>query len=141
MSVGFDTLLAADALTQAGIAKTHARAIVATMRDAIGDHVATKSDIGGMSTEIAGLKTDLAVVKTDVAELKTDVAALKTDVAELKTDVAGLKTDVAELKTDVAGLKTDVAAVRTEVAESKAALTWRIVLALGVFAALTRIMP
>ncbi len=38
-------------------------------------------------------------------------------------------------------LKTDVAAIRTEVAASKAALTWRIVLAPGVFAALTRIMP
>ena len=127
MSVGFDTLRAAEALTRAGIADTHARAIVATMSDAIGDHVATKSDIAGMNAEIAGLKTD--------------VAGLKTDVAELKTDVAGLKTDVAGLKTDVAGLKTDVAAVRTEIAESKAALTWRIVLALGVFAALTRIMP
>ena len=120
MSVGFDTLRAADALTQAGIAITHAKAIVATMRDALGDHVATKSDIGGMNTEIAGLKTDVSVLKTDVAELKTDVSVLKTDVA---------------------GLKTEVAAVRTEVAESKAALTWRIVLALGVFAALTRIMP
>ena len=148
MSVGFDTLRAADALTQAGIARTHAKAIVATMRDALGDHVATKSDIGGMNTEIAGLKTDVSVLKTDVAELRIDVSALKTDVAELKTDVSVLKTDVAELKadvsvlkTDVAGLKTEVAAVRTEVAESKAALTWRIVLALGVFAALTRIMP
>ena len=113
MSVGFDTLRAAEALTRAGVAETHARAIVATVSDAIGDQVATKSDIAGMNAEIAGLKTD----------------------------VAGLKTDVAGLKTDVAGLKTDVAAVRTEIAESKAALTWRIVLALGVFAALTRIMP
>ena len=120
MSVGFDTLRAAEALARAGIAETHARAIVATMSDAIGNHVATKSDIAGINTEIAGLKTD---------------------VADLKTDVADLKTDVADLKTDVAGLKTDVAAVRTEIAESKAALTWRIVLALGVFAALTRIMP
>lgn len=92
MSVGFDTLRAAEALTRAGISETHARAIVAAMSDATGNHVATKSDIAGMNTEIAGLKTD-------------------------------------------------VAAVRTEIAESKAALTWRIVLALGVFAALTRIMP
>ena len=134
MRVGFDTLRAAEALTRAGIAQTHARAIVATMSDAIGDHVATKSDVVRVNTEIAGLKTDLGAVKTDVAELKKDVAGLK-------TDVAALKSDVTELKGDVAGLKTDVAAVRTEIAESKAALTWRIVLALGVFAALTRIMP
>lgn len=106
MSVGFDTLRAAEALTQAGIARTHAEAIVGTMRDALGDHLATKSDIGGMNTEIAGLRTDVSVLKTDVVELKTDVAA-----------------------------------VRTEIAESQATLTWRIVMALGVFAALTRIMP
>ena len=120
MSVGFDTLRAAEALTQAGIARTHAEAIVGTMRDALGDHLATKSDIGGMNTEIAGLRTDVSVLKTDVAELRTDVSVLKTDVVELKTDVA---------------------AVRTEIAESQATLTWRIVMALGVFAALTRIMP
>ncbi len=134
MSVGFDTLRAAEALTQAGIARTHAEAIVGTMRDALGDHLATKSDIGGMNTEIAGLRTDVSVLKTDVAELKTDVSVLKTDVAELRTDVSVLKTDVVELKTDVA-------AVRTEIAESQATLTWRIVMALGVFAALTRIIP
>ena len=113
MNIGFDTLRAAEDLKQAGIAEAHAKAIVATMSGAIGDHVATKSD---------------------VATVKSDVAVLKTDVADLKTAVAGLKTDVA-------GLKTDVAAVRTEVAELKATLTWRIVLALGVFAALTRMMP
>ena len=37
--------------------------------------------------------------------------------------------------------KADVAAVRAEVSELKATLTWRIVLALGAFAALVRLMP
>ena len=124
MNAGFDTLRAADVLTQAGIDEAHARAIVAMMSGAIGEHVATTSDIAGVKTEINAVSKEFA----------REAAELRTGIAELKTDVAGLKTDVAELKTDVA-------AVRTEVAESKAALTWRIVLALGVFAALTRIMP
>ena len=124
MSAGFDTLRAADVLTQAGIDKAHARAIVAMMSGAIGEHVATTSDIAGVKTEINAVSKEFA----------REAAELRTGIAELKTDVAGLKTDVA-------GLKTEVAAVRTEVAESKAALTWRIVLALGVFATLTRIMP
>ena len=138
MNAGFDTLRAADVLTQAGIDRAHARAIVAMMSGAIGEHVATTSDIAGVKTEINTVSKEFA---KEAVEVRTGIAELKTDVAGLKTGVAGLKTDVAELKTDVAGLKTEVAAVRTEVAESKAALTWRIVLALGVFAALTRIMP
>ena len=85
MSIGFDTLRAVESLTQAGIAETHAKAIVSTMSGAIGEHVATKSDM--------------------------------------------------------ADVKTEIAAVRTEIAELKAALTWRVVLALGAFAALTRMIP
>ena len=120
MSVRFDTLRATEVMTQAGIAETHAKAIVAMMSDAIGDQVATNPEIAG---------------------LKRDVTGLKADVAQLKRDVAGLKTDVAELKTEMGALRVDVAAIRTEIAEMKAVLTWRIVLALGVFAALTRLMP
>ena len=99
MSIGFDTLRAAESLTQAGIAETHAKAIVSTMSNAISEHVATKTDMAGVQGEIAGVKTDIAAVRTEIA------------------------------------------AVRTEVAELKAALTWRIVLSLGAFAALMRMMP
>lgn len=103
MSIGFDTLRAAESLRQAGIPETHAKAIVATMSSAIGEHVATKSDIADVKTEIASVRV---AVRADMAELRTEMAE-----------------------------------VRTEVAELKAALTWRIVLALGVFAALTRMVP
>ena len=106
MSIGFDTLRAADSLTQAGIAETHAKAIVSTMSNAIGEHVATKTDIAGVQGEIAGVKADIAAVRTEIAAVSTEMAA-----------------------------------VRTEVAELKAALTWRIVLSLGAFAALMRMMP
>ncbi len=55
-----------------------------------------------------------------------------------KTDFAALRADFADLRTDFADLRAEV---RTEIAELKAALTWRIVVALGAFAALTRLMP
>lgn len=41
-------------------------------------------------------------------------------------------------KADIAQLRTEL---KAEIAELKASLTWRIVLALGAFAALTRLMP
>lgn len=103
MSIGFDTLRAAENLRQAGITETHAKAIVATMSNAIGEHVATKSDIADVKTGIASVRV---AVRADLAEMRTEMAE-----------------------------------VRTELAELKAALTWRIVLALGAFAALMRMMP
>ena len=120
MSIGFDTLRAADSLTQAGIAETHAKAIVSTMSNAIGEHVATKTDIAGVQGEIAGVQGKIAGVKGEIAGVKADIAAVRTEIAAVSTEIA---------------------AVRTEVAELKAALTWRIVLSLGAFAALMRMMP
>ena len=82
MSTRFDTLQAAEALAGAGFDKAQAKAIVSTMSNAVGEHVATKADIAQLRTEL-----------------------------------------------------------KAEIAELKASLTWRIVLALGAFAALTRLMP
>ena len=92
MTIGFDTLRAAEALRQAGIAEPHARAIVTTMTDAIGEHVATKTDIAGVKTDIAGVKTDIAGMKTDIAGMKTDIAGMKTDIAGMKTEMVDVKT-------------------------------------------------
>lgn len=92
----FDTLQAAEALADAGFDRAQAKAIVSTMSNAVGEHVATKADL----------------------------AALRSDFADLRADFADLRAEV-----------------RTEIAELKASLTWRIVLALGAFAALTRLMP
>ena len=87
-TLAFDTHKAVKALKEAGFDDTQAEAVVATVGDAIGGDVATKSDT-------AALKTDIAEVK---AELKTDIAEVK---AELKGDVAALKTDIAEFKAEI----------------------------------------
>ena len=55
----FDTLKAADALIAAGIASKHARAITETMRDAVTEGVATKSDIAELKADFAALKSRL----------------------------------------------------------------------------------
>lgn len=164
MTIGFDTLRAVETLTDAGIDAIHARAIVSTMHDAVLERFAPKSDVAKLQTDMAAMKADVHQLKIDVAELQTDMAAVKADVHQLKTDVHQLKIDVAELQTDMAAVKVDIDKLKTEVSQLKtdiadlkagfsvevadlkreianvqATLTWRIVLAIGAFAALSRL--
>ncbi len=140
--MSFDTLRAVETLQDVGFQARQAKAIVGTMNEAVGEQLALKTDVGALKTDVGTLKTDVGALKTDVGTLKTDVGVLKTDIAALKTDIAELKAatraDIAELK---ATTKTDVAGLKTDIAELKAALTWRIVLAMGAFAALVRLLP
>ena len=55
----FDTLRATDTLTAAGLEPEHARAIVTTMHDALGEQVATKADIAQLEARIAESETRL----------------------------------------------------------------------------------
>ena len=77
-------------------------------------------------------------------EAAIEPLATKADLERLvtKADLERLATK-ADLEAAIEPLatKADVAAVRAEVSELKATLTWRIVLALGAFAALVRLMP
>ena len=63
----FDTLEAAEALTRAGVAERQARTIVAAMRKAVGDSVATKGDVAELRTELKG---DIAAVKAELWAVK-----------------------------------------------------------------------
>lgn len=74
----FDTLEAAEALTRAGVAERQARAIVAAMRKAVGDSVATKGDVAELRTELKGDNAELK------AELKGDIAAVKAELWAVK---------------------------------------------------------
>lgn len=115
--IGFDTLHAAETLTDAGSDAAHAKAIVAAMTEAVGEPI-TRAELVPLAT-----KADLERYAT-----KADLEPLATK-ADLEAAIEPLAT------------KADVAAVRAEVSELKATLTWRIVLALGAFAALVRLMP
>ena len=59
----FDTLEAAEALTRAGVPEPHAKAIAATMRKAISEGVATKSDIRELKSDIRELRTEIRTIK------------------------------------------------------------------------------
>ena len=68
MSVAsFDTLESADALTRAGLTEPQAKAIVATMRRAVSDGVATKGDVTELRTELKG---DIGAVKAELWAVK-----------------------------------------------------------------------
>ncbi len=58
-TLAFDTHKAVKELKQAGFDDTQAEAIVATVGDAIGGNVATKTDIAALKTDIAALKADI----------------------------------------------------------------------------------
>ncbi len=58
-TLAFDTHKAVKELKQAGFDDTQAEAVVATVGDAIGGNVATKTDIAALKTDIAALKADI----------------------------------------------------------------------------------
>ena len=59
----FDTLEAVETLTRAGVPEPHARAIVATMRKAVGEDVATRADIRELKADIHELTAELRTIK------------------------------------------------------------------------------
>ena len=87
-TLAFDTHKAVKALKEAGFDDTQAEAVVATVGDAIGGDVATKSDILALKTDISEFKAE---VKTDISEFKAEV---KADIAEVKADVAEGKAEI-----------------------------------------------
>lgn len=67
----FDTLKATKLLKASGFEETQAEAVVATVRDAVSDNVATKADMSELRAE---LKADMGELR---AELKADIAELR----------------------------------------------------------------
>ena len=133
--IGFDTLHAAETLTDAGIEAAHAKAIVAAMTEAVGEPI-NKADLEPLATT-ADLERFATTADLEPLATKADLEHFATtaDLERFATK-ADLEAAIEPLAT-----KADVAAVRAEVSELKATLTWRIVLALGAFAALVPLMP
>ena len=84
-----DTLKAAKALKQAGFDDAQAEAVVATVGDAIGEHV-TKTDLEPLATkaEVADLR---ASMQAEMAGLRAEMADLR---SATKTEIAGLRADL-----------------------------------------------
>ena len=106
---GFDTLVYARRLKEAGVDDAQAEAHAEAMRDAITESVATKADIARLEAKIdtglAGLRAEIDTKHTDLkAEIDTGLAGLK---AEIDTKYTDLKS---EIDTGLAGLKAEIAA-------------------------------
>ena len=69
-TLAFDTHKAVMALKKAGFDDTQAEAVVATVGDAIGGDVATRSDIVALQSDIVQFKAD---VKADIGEFKAEI--------------------------------------------------------------------
>ncbi len=91
----FDTHAAVTALREAGFDERQAEGVVATVRDAVAEGVATRADVAEVKVDLARLEDKMAT-KADVTEVKADVAEVKVDLAEVKAE---LKADVARLET------------------------------------------
>lgn len=67
--LAFDTLKAMKLLKESGFKEAQAEAVVATVRDAVGESVATKADIAELRN---ATKTDIAEIRTAMIQLRSD---------------------------------------------------------------------
>ncbi len=79
----FDTLKATKLLKASGFEETQAEAVVATVRDAVSDNVATKADMSELRAEL----------KADIAELRASMyrMVLTTSLAVIGATVSLVK--------------------------------------------------
>lgn len=77
-TITFDTLKFADRIEKAGASRELATALAEAQKESFSEvldsTLATKSDIHGVSIEMATLKTDL---KTDIAGLRGEITSIK----------------------------------------------------------------
>ena len=77
-AITFDTLKFADRIEKAGASRELAAALAEAQKESLSEvldsTLATKSDIYGISIEMATLKTDL---KTDIAGLRGEMTSIK----------------------------------------------------------------
>ncbi len=110
--VSFDTHAAARRLVQAGASSRLAQAVVETVAEATRINTRILEDLAYLKhqgetntaskADLAGVKTDLAGVK---GELKADLAGVRGD---LKADLAGVRGDLKVVQSDLASFKSYV---------------------------------
>ena len=97
--LAFDTHAAVKRLQDAGADDRLAEAVVATQGAAITEHVATKTDVTALRTEIAKVDTDRMVeIVTVRADFKTDIATLAGHIDTLDTRIQSLQRENATLR-------------------------------------------
>ena len=74
-TASFDTSTAARTLEAAGLSGPQAEAVVATVRSAVTEGVATKADIADVRGDLADVRTELAQLETRMTRTLYAVAA------------------------------------------------------------------
>ena len=118
MTVAFDTLKAAQRLSNVGFSQEQASTIVITFVESITENLATKDDLELVRKDIAALETK---IDTSIAALETkidtSIAALDT---KIDTSIAALDT---KIDTSIAALDTkidtSITALRQDMSEFK----------------------
>lgn len=90
-----DTLKFARSLSDAGMDRRQAEALVQGLSDADTSDFATKADVGEGRAEVAGLRADMAELR---AELKGEIAEFR---AETRTEFAAVRAEMAGLKAEM----------------------------------------
>ena len=125
MTVAFDTLKAAQRLSNVGFSQEQASTIVITFVESITENLATKDDLELVRKDIAALDTKIDTSITALeTKIDTSIAALET---KIDTSIAALET---KIDTSIAALETkidtSIAALDTKIDTSIAALDTKI---------------
>jgi chromosome segregation ATPase len=116
----FDTLRLSRTLRDKGrFTSEQAETLAEALGEAVQGELATKADLGAITTDISAVRADLGGVKTELAGVKTELAGVKTDLAGVKTDLAGVKAELKSVKADVADVKVEVSAIKADLATVK----------------------
>ena len=143
--VAFDTHAAVTALREAGFDERQAEGVVATVRDAVAEGVATRADVDRLEdkmatkADVARLENEMAT-KADLAEVKADVAEVKADVAEVKVDFARLEGRIERVENEMA-TKSALAEVKSDVARLETRMYVAMLTAVGAVVALVKLLP
>ena len=99
MTVAFDTLKAAQRLSNVGFSQEQASTIVITFVESITENLATKDDLELVRKDIAALETkiDTSIAALDT-KIDTSIAALDT---KIDTSITALRQDMSEFKKEM----------------------------------------
>ena len=109
MTVAFDTLKAAQRLSNVGFSQEQASTIVITFVESITENLATKDDLELVRKDIAALETkiDTSIAALDT-KIDTSIAALDT---KIDTSIAALDT---KIDTSITALRQDMSEFKKE---------------------------
>jgi hypothetical protein len=95
----FDTLRLSRTLRDKGrFTSEQAETLAEALGEAVQGDLATKADVGAITTEVSAARADLGAVKVELAGVEMELSAVKADLATVRAE---LKWSFAETKADI----------------------------------------